>query len=90
MGGFLDLGKATLTGYGGDCVSAPLSEPEIDATQTHEFFFPKPFNEEQVSIIRNLEKADGVVVQGPPGTGKTHTIANIICVITLPREKGFS
>ena len=79
VGGFLDLGKATLTGYGGDDVSAPLSEPEIDATQTHEFFFPKPFNEEQVSIIRNLEKADGVVVQGPPGTGKTHTIANIIC-----------
>lgn len=42
-------------------------------------FFPKPFNEEQVSIIDRLDQADGVVVQGPPGTGKTHTIANVIC-----------
>ena len=44
-----------------------------------DLFFPKPFNDDQVEIIRRLEKADGVVVQGPPGTGKTHTIANIIC-----------
>ncbi len=44
-----------------------------------DLFFPKPFNNEQVEIIRRLEKTDGVVVQGPPGTGKTHTIANIIC-----------
>ena len=44
-----------------------------------DLYFPKPFNEEQVSIIDRLDQADGVVVQGPPGTGKTHTIANIIC-----------
>jgi very-short-patch-repair endonuclease len=43
-----------------------------------DLFFPKPFNNEQVAIIRRLEKSDGLVVQGPPGTGKTHTIANII------------
>ena len=41
--------------------------------------FPKPFNDDQISIIHRLDEADGVVVQGPPGTGKTHTIANIIC-----------
>lgn len=44
-----------------------------------DLFFPKPFNDEQVEIVRRLEKDDGVVVQGPPGTGKTHTISNIIC-----------
>lgn len=44
-----------------------------------ELYFPKPFNEEQVEIIRRLETQPGVVVQGPPGTGKTHTIANVIC-----------
>lgn len=44
-----------------------------------ELYFPKAYNEAQESIIRKLERADGVVVQGPPGTGKTHTIANIIC-----------
>ena len=43
-----------------------------------DLFFPKAFNDDQVQIIRRLEKSDGMVVQGPPGTGKTHTIANII------------
>ncbi len=47
--------------------------------EVRELYFPKPYNEEQVSIVQKLESADGVVVQGPPGTGKTHTIANIIC-----------
>jgi very-short-patch-repair endonuclease/transcription elongation GreA/GreB family factor len=42
-------------------------------------FFPKPFNDDQIEIIRRLKGADGIVVQGPPGTGKTHTIANLIC-----------
>ena len=55
----------------------PDDEP-VDPDQA-DLFFPKAFNEDQVEIIRRLEKADGVVVQGPPGTGKTHTIANIIC-----------
>lgn len=44
-----------------------------------ELYFPLPYNDEQVSIIEQLETRDGVVVQGPPGTGKTHTIANVIC-----------
>jgi len=44
-----------------------------------ELYFPKPFNDEQVEIIRRLETRPGVIVQGPPGTGKTHTIANVIC-----------
>jgi len=44
-----------------------------------ELFFPLPYNQEQVTIVRQLEQAEGVAVQGPPGTGKTHTIANIIC-----------
>ncbi len=49
--------------------------------QVSQFFFPKPFNEAQITIVECLESSDvqGVVVQGPPGTGKTHTIANIIC-----------
>lgn len=44
-----------------------------------ELYFPLPYNQEQVTIVQQLEQAEGVVVQGPPGTGKTHTIANIIC-----------
>ncbi len=42
-----------------------------------ELFFPLPYNDEQVTIVRRLKRAAGVTVQGPPGTGKTHTIANV-------------
>ncbi len=67
--------------------AAPPSASAEDARQADgrtrggEFYFPKPFNEEQIAIVERLESPDveGVVVQGPPGTGKTHTIANIIC-----------
>lgn len=47
--------------------------------EPRELFFPLPYNQEQVTIVEQLERSDGVAVQGPPGTGKTHTIANIIC-----------
>ncbi len=56
----------------------PLSPAEPSSDQL-DVFFPKPFNDDQLEIIRRLSKADGLVVQGPPGTGKTHTIANLIC-----------
>ncbi len=61
---------------GGTAGQAGAEEPE---SPLGDLFFPKPYNNEQVDIVRRLEKADGVVVQGPPGTGKTHTISNIIC-----------
>ena len=50
-----------------------------ESEEPEDFYFPKPFNDEQIAIVKRLETADGMVVQGPPGTGKTHTIANIIC-----------
>lgn len=51
----------------------------VGAGGTQELYFPLPYNDEQVTIIQQLEQSPGVTVQGPPGTGKTHTIANIIC-----------
>ncbi|MBF5004216.1 AAA domain-containing protein [Diaphorobacter caeni] len=50
-----------------------------NAGPVRELYFPLAYNQEQVTVIEQLERTDGVVVQGPPGTGKTHTIANIIC-----------
>jgi very-short-patch-repair endonuclease/transcription elongation GreA/GreB family factor len=50
-----------------------------DVDDSLDVFFPKPFNDDQIEIIRRLSKKDGLVVQGPPGTGKTHTIANLVC-----------
>lgn len=65
--------------------SAPISSGETGSANTVSnapettYFFPLPFNEDQVKIAQLLEAQEGVLVQGPPGTGKTHTIANIIC-----------
>jgi len=72
----VDITKATL---GGPTIeSFPTSTADLPSSD-QEFFFPKPFNTDQIAIVQRLQEADGVVVQGPPGTGKTHTIANIIC-----------
>ena len=73
MGG-IDIGGPGAGGTGSGQTTGG-GEPE----EPEDFYFPKPFNEEQIAIIKRLEVADGMVVQGPPGTGKTHTIANIIC-----------
>jgi very-short-patch-repair endonuclease len=74
---------------GSDDLWAPLSarlgdtaageQGSAAAGETTDLFFPKPFNDAQIEIVRRLETNDGIVVQGPPGTGKTHTISNIIC-----------
>jgi very-short-patch-repair endonuclease len=73
----VDVTKATFGSLSPDFAS--ISEAKATDENEREFFFPKPFNADQVAIVERLEQADGVVVQGPPGTGKTHTIANIIC-----------
>ena len=51
----------------------------IGGAAPQELYFPLPYNHEQVTIVEQLERSDGITVQGPPGTGKTHTIANIVC-----------
>jgi len=43
-----------------------------------ELVFPKPYNKEQLNIIKRISAEDALLVEGPPGTGKSHTIANII------------
>jgi very-short-patch-repair endonuclease len=62
---------------GGNTTST--GEVKSENTSYDEVFFPKPFNDDQIEIVRRLSREDGLVVQGPPGTGKTHTIANMIC-----------
>lgn len=59
--------------------SGPDSAGTSGKGEVRELFFPLPYNHEQVTIVEQLERSEGVVVQGPPGTGKTHTIANIVC-----------
>lgn len=55
------------------------SNSGVGGAKPQELYFPLPYNHEQVTIVEQLERSDGITVQGPPGTGKTHTIANIVC-----------
>lgn len=48
------------------------------AINDDDILLAKEANEEQMQIIRRLERSGSVIVQGPPGTGKTHTIGNLI------------
>lgn len=43
-----------------------------------EVIFTKPWNAEQLDILKRLQRHSTALVQGPPGTGKTHTIGNLI------------
>lgn len=65
--------------YRGISTSGFGNDGEAGNSPEEDLYFPKPFNDEQISIVDRAEQSDGVVVQGPPGTGKTHTIANIVC-----------
>ena len=82
----VDLGNTVLHLPGGPIMaSQPVSSGASAGSSGRQsteraFFFPLPYNDDQMEIVRRLEdeEASVVVVQGPPGTGKTHTIANII------------
>ena len=69
--GFAQISFRGLSSTGGDAGNA--------GRPVQELYFPLPYNQEQVTIVEQLERSDGITVQGPPGTGKTHTIANIVC-----------
>lgn len=68
-------------------VAGLVAEPDGPSTigagsaalgESDELYFPKPYNAEQLDVLRRLTTSDGVVVVGPPGTGKSHTIANLV------------
>ncbi len=74
----VDLGASSL---GGPILGSPSTDTgSWEKPEDKHYFFPLPYNDDQIEIVRRLEQdgVSGVVVQGPPGTGKTHTIANII------------
>lgn len=50
----------------------------IPPSVSKEILLVNEANDEQVEIVKRLDRSGSVVVQGPPGTGKTHTISNLI------------
>ena len=65
--------------YSGGTLSRKTGKLEAEsAFCDDDILLAKEANEEQLQIIRKLERSGSVIVQGPPGTGKTHTIGNLI------------
>ncbi len=65
-------------GDSGNGTSVLAGEPPAYGFNDDDILLAKEANEEQLQIIRRLERKGSVIVQGPPGTGKTHTIGNLI------------
>lgn len=59
--------------------SASGGTPSVGiASETNPILLVNEANDEQIQIVKRLDRSGSVVVQGPPGTGKTHTISNLI------------
>lgn len=66
------------SGFGDSSSSGGTTVAASAAINDDDILLAKEANEEQMQIIRRLERSGSVIVQGPPGTGKTHTIGNLI------------
>jgi hypothetical protein len=56
-----------------------ITPPANEKSEDHgDLFFPLPFDNDQIEIVRRLEKADGLVLQCAAESERT-SIANVIC-----------
>jgi hypothetical protein len=60
----------------------------IGGAAPQELYFPLPYNHEQVTIVEQLERSDGITVQGPPGTGRPSARGHL-CSVWLSRQKRY-
>jgi len=58
--------------------SSGSDSPSTGSAPAKDILLVNEANEEQLEIVKRLDRSGSVVVQGPPGTGKTHTISNLI------------
>jgi hypothetical protein len=71
-------GRQALVNAIGRPIEIPVAAGE--GSEDHgDLFFPLPFDDDQIEIVRRLEKADGLVVQCAPDSDNTQAIANVIC-----------
>jgi hypothetical protein len=71
-------GRRPLSGVIGHSIDiAPVMQ--VVAADQGDLFFPLPASHDQIDMVRQLERSDGLVVQGQRGTDRTSAIANIVC-----------
>jgi len=62
---------------GGPIDIAPAAQ--VAAADQGDLFFPLPTSSDQMEMVRQLQRSDGLVVQGARGTERTSAIANVVC-----------
>ena len=65
-------------GQGGSGSCAGGNQGVVEPFAIKDILLVNEANDEQIEIVKRLDRSGSVVVQGPPGTGKTHTISNLI------------
>ena len=65
-------------GQGGSASFTADGQKTVEPFAIKEILLVNEANDEQIEIVKRLDRSGSVVVQGPPGTGKTHTISNLI------------
>ncbi|WP_316202515.1 MULTISPECIES: helicase [unclassified Bradyrhizobium] len=54
--------------------------PDAQIAADHgDLFFPLPTNSDQMEVVRQLRRSDGLVVQGARGSERTSTLVNLVC-----------
>jgi hypothetical protein len=71
-------GRRPLSGVIGHPIDVAPATQVVGPDQG-DLFFPLPASHDQIEMVRQLERSDGLVVQGPRGTDRTSAIANVVC-----------
>jgi hypothetical protein len=70
--------RRQLSGVIGDPIDiAPATR--VVTTDQGDLFFPLPAGDDQIEMVRQLERSDGLVIQGVLGIDRTAPIANVVC-----------
>ncbi|CAL75188.1 hypothetical protein; putative helicase [Bradyrhizobium sp. ORS 278] len=72
-----DGARRRLSGVIGDPIDiAPAAQMAADRG---DLFFPLPTNSDQMEMVRQLQRSDGLVVKGADAADRTAAIANVVC-----------
>ncbi len=72
-----DGARRRLSGVIGDPID---NSPNAQIAADHgDLFFPLPTNSDQMEMVRQLRRSDGLVVQGARGSERTSALVNLVC-----------
>ncbi|MGY3450421.1 helicase [Bradyrhizobium sp. USDA 4353] len=73
----IDSRRRRLSGVIGDPIDI-VPDAQVP-TDRGDLFFPLPTNSDQMEIVRQLQRSNGVIVRGASGPDRRSAIANVVC-----------